>query len=99
MKKLLLLAGLALMVCSASAKKPAQKTQEEGYKFTDLTTVPTTSVKDQHRSGTCWCYSALSFLENEILRPAGRRWTCPKCGSSATCISIKALNTSACTDI
>ena len=48
MKKLLLLAGLALMVCSASAKKPAQKTQEEGYKFTDLTTVPTTSVKDQH---------------------------------------------------
>ena len=38
MKKLLLLAGLALMVCSASAKKPAQKTQEEGYKFTDLTT-------------------------------------------------------------
>ena len=41
MKKLLLLAGLALMVCSASAKKPAQKTQEEGYKFTDLTTVPT----------------------------------------------------------
>ena len=55
MKKLLLLAGLALMVCSASAKKPAQKTQEEGYKFTDLTTVPTTSVKDQHRSGTCWC--------------------------------------------
>lgn len=68
MKKLLLLAGLALMVCSASAKKPAQKTQEEGYKFTDLTTVPTTSVKDQHRSGTCWCYSALSFLENEILR-------------------------------
>ena len=71
MKKLLLLAGLALMVCSASAKKPAQKTQEEGYKFTDLTTVPTTSVKDQHRSGTCWCYSALSFLENEILRAGG----------------------------
>ena len=72
MKKLLLLAGLALMVCSASAKKPAQKTQEEGYKFTDLTTVPTTSVKDQHRSGTCWCYSALSFLENEIDRKSTR---------------------------
>ena len=44
MKKLLLLAGLALMVCSASAKKPAQKTQEEGYKFTDLTTVDRKSV-------------------------------------------------------
>lgn len=99
MKKLLLLAGLALMVCSASAKKPAQKTQEEGYKFTDLTTVPTTSVKDQHRSGTCWCYSALSFLENEILRAGGPEMDLSKCGSSATCISTKVLNTSACTDI
>ena len=29
MKKLLLLAGLALMVCSASAKKPAQKTYKQ----------------------------------------------------------------------
>lgn len=70
MKKLLLLAGLALAVCSASAKKPA-KSAEEGYKFTDLKTVPGTSVKDQFRSGTCWCYSTLSFLENEILRAGG----------------------------
>ena len=31
-----------------------------------------TPVKDQHRSGTCWCYSTLSFLEGEILRAGGR---------------------------
>ena len=69
MKKLLLFAGLALLMAgSVEAKKPAK---EEGYKFTDLKTVPTTSVKDQFRSGTCWSYSGLSFLENEILRAGG----------------------------
>lgn len=71
MKKLLLFAALALMVCSVSAKKPAQATQVEGYQFTDVQTLPSTSVKDQFRSGTCWCYSTLSFLENEILRAGG----------------------------
>ena len=30
-----------------------------------------TPVKDQSRSGTCWCYSTLSFLEGEILRAGG----------------------------
>ena len=29
---------------------------------------PVTSVKDQNRSGTCWAYSALSFIESEILK-------------------------------
>ncbi|MFO7827326.1 MAG: C1 family peptidase [Bacteroidales bacterium] len=27
-----------------------------------------TSVKNQFRSGTCWSFSALSFLESEMLR-------------------------------
>ncbi|MEG0499025.1 MAG: C1 family peptidase, partial [Alistipes sp.] len=31
----------------------------------------TTPVRDQNRSGTCWSYSALSFLESEILRAGG----------------------------
>lgn len=44
---------------------------DRGYKFTDGKLVKTTSVKDQHRSGTCWCFSALSFLENEIMRAGG----------------------------
>lgn len=32
---------------------------------------PVTSVKNQYRSGTCWCYSALSFVESEIIRQKG----------------------------
>ena len=30
-----------------------------------------TSVKNQYRSGTCLCYSALSFVESEIIRQKG----------------------------
>jgi len=29
---------------------------------------PVTSIKDQHRSGTCWCFSGISFLESEAIR-------------------------------
>ena len=69
MKKLLLLAGLALLMAgSVEAKKPEK---QEGYQFTDTKTIPTTSVKDQYSSGTCWSYSALSFIENEVLRAGG----------------------------
>ena len=52
------------LVASASA-------QGDGYKFTDGKVVKGTSVKNQFRSGTCWCFSALSFLENEIIRAGG----------------------------
>ena len=41
---------------------------EEGYLFTIIHEVPVTSVKNQHQSGTCWCYSGLAFLEAELLR-------------------------------
>lgn len=30
--------------------------------------IKTTSVKNQQRTGTCWCYSTISFLETEALR-------------------------------
>jgi len=50
--------------------KDAEKTKE-GYKFTDVIRLPTTSVKNQYRAGTCWSYSSLSFLESEIIRLGG----------------------------
>ena len=40
--------------------------------FTILCQNPITSVKDQHRSGTCWDYATLAFFESEILRKSGR---------------------------
>ena len=51
----------------AQDKKEAAK-EDEGYKFTNLKEIPITSVKDQHRAGTCWCYSGLGFIEAELLR-------------------------------
>ena len=36
--------------------------------FKVIKELPVTSIKDQHRSGTCWCFSALSFLESEAIR-------------------------------
>lgn len=53
-------------VLSATAQEP-----QNGYQFTDGKLVPTTSVKDQSRSGTCWCFSGLSFIENEVLKAGG----------------------------
>ena len=41
------------------------------YKFTTIKENPVTSIKNQYRSGTCWCFSALSFIESEILREKG----------------------------
>lgn len=72
MKKLLCL--LIIVVGTATvavAKQPTKSAKTEGYQFTDGALIPTTSVKDQYRSGTCWCFSALSFLENEIMREGG----------------------------
>lgn len=39
-----------------------------GYLFEDEIVLPATSVKDQYRTGTCWSFSTLSFLESEMLR-------------------------------
>ncbi|MBE6227710.1 MAG: aminopeptidase [Bacteroidales bacterium] len=41
------------------------------YEFTTVKENPITSIKNQYRSGTCWCFSALSFIESEILRTKG----------------------------
>ena len=44
---------------------------------TDMTVLKqnqTTSVKNQGNTGTCWDFSALSFLESELLRTTGKEY-------------------------
>jgi bleomycin hydrolase len=51
------------------AQNKGKKTKEnKGYEFTIVKEILTTSVKDQHRSGTCWSFAATSFVEAELLR-------------------------------
>lgn len=57
--------GFMLAIASIAT---AQEKKEEGYKFTEIVRLPTTSVKSQDRAGTCWSWSTLSFLESEIMR-------------------------------
>lgn len=39
-----------------------------GYQFETVLDLEATPVKDQGRSGTCWCYATTSFVESEMLR-------------------------------
>jgi len=45
----------------------SQKT-EEGYTFTPVIELKASSVKNQARTNTCWCFATTSFIESELLR-------------------------------
>lgn len=73
MKKILLLTMSALMALGAVAEEPKVIIPDStGFKFTDVKVIKTTAVKDQNKSGTCWCYSSNTFFEDEILRKTGK---------------------------
>lgn len=74
MKKwLLLLAGLPLTVHAQDdlVRKTSQNASDSAkrkFVFTPVIKLDCTSVKNQGSSGTCWSYSANSFLESEMIR-------------------------------
>lgn len=72
MKKLFILALLALTTAGAQAEEAKDSVKSNKPVFTTIKANPITSVKDQNRSGTCWDYSTLSFFEAEILKATGK---------------------------
>ena len=62
MKRILILT-LAAVLCTAAFAQT-----QTIYKFTPVKDIPATPVKDQARTGTCWCFATVSFLEAELLR-------------------------------
>lgn len=76
MNRIITTLALAAIGGTAMAEAPADSIKtandiEEVFHFIDVKTIPTTSVKDQNKSGTCWCFASTSFIEDEILRNGG----------------------------
>ena len=70
MRKTFLLALMAMVLLPAAAQEvPGPRPAEpEGFVFTTVVENPITSIKNQNRSSTCWSYSALGYIESELLR-------------------------------
>lgn len=62
MKRIFTMA-LAAVLCTAAFAQT-----QTIYQFTPVRDVKVTPVKDQARTGTCWCFATISFLEAELLR-------------------------------
>lgn len=74
MRKFVVLPAISLFFClfCYGAEKTGKK--PEPYKFETIIENPVTPIKDQASSGTCWCFSGISFIESEILRATGEEY-------------------------
>lgn len=68
MKKFFVSALMLAFALSSVSARIKKKTEDEGYVFTTVKELKITPVKNQNRTGTCWCFSTLGFLESELLR-------------------------------
>lgn len=63
---------VSILVVFLSANLLAQEEKDPKYVFETIHNVETTPVKNQGASGTCWNYSATSYMETEVLRETGQ---------------------------
>ena len=73
MRKIFATALIALAAVSAMAQPVIKAGPEKKGEltFTTIKENPITPIKNQYRSGTCWCFSGLAFLESEAIRING----------------------------
>lgn len=57
-----------ILAATALTLSIAASAQNADYQFKTIVEHPITSIKNQNRSGTCWCFSGISFLESEAIR-------------------------------
>lgn len=65
---------LAFFAVQVYAQKKGKDSKVESYKFETIIKNPITPIKNQASSGTCWCFSGISFLESEIMRVTGEEY-------------------------
>lgn len=68
MKRFLAFSVAALCLPALLLAQSSDGSKQVEYQFTTVKANPITSVKNQFRSGTCWCFSSLGFLESEAIR-------------------------------
>lgn len=69
MKKIItIIATLGICLCTFAQAQKKEEAKAPKYEFKTVKENPVSPVKNQFRSGTCWCFSSLSFLESELLR-------------------------------
>ncbi|MCX6555936.1 MAG: aminopeptidase [Candidatus Aminicenantes bacterium] len=59
---------LSMLPGAVAAKSKEGKADKPAYVFKVIGSVKRTPVKNQYRTGTCWCFSTISYLESELLR-------------------------------
>ena len=89
---LILCAAFVSSAAMASAAEKEEAQQDTAFVFTDVKVNPTTSVKDQHMSGTCWSFSGLSFLEDELLKKGKGEYDLSEMFVVRQCYIDKAIN-------
>ena len=62
---------MLMFVITAMAQTHKPEIDWPDYEFTTVKANPITSVKNQYRSGTCWAFSTIGFVESEIIRING----------------------------
>lgn len=67
MKSYFFLTIFALAAISTFAQEE-QNPIDTVYRFKNVVDLKATPVKDQYKSGTCWAFSGISFIESELIR-------------------------------
>ena len=88
--KIFILILLVPVLLFPQGKKKSEK--KEQYEFTMVKEIKTTPVKDQGKTGTCWSFATMSFIETELIRMGkGEHILSPMWNVRFTCLP-KAIN-------